>query len=113
MENSIRKIYNEIKSQTKVGEFTQLLELVEKEIDKNSEWQEAHFEIVSVIATELNKDEITSKVIEDRYSAQGRGGMYELAEELTDKFQKLHENSEWDGDFFDAIEEFLQEELFN
>jgi hypothetical protein len=81
-------------------------------MERNTDWIETYFEIVSVIATELNKDITVSKVIQDRYFAQGRGGMYELAEELTDKFQKLHGNTEWDGEFFDTIEVFLQTELF-
>ena len=31
----------------------------------------------------------------DRYIEQGTGGLYELAEELTDEFEKLHCNEEW------------------
>lgn len=37
--------------------------------------------------------------------------MYELAEELTDKFETLNQNREWDGEFFDEIEAFLIEEF--
>jgi hypothetical protein len=35
--------------------------------------------------------------------------MYELAEELTDRFEKMHEGYEWDGDYFDTIEEFMDD----
>lgn len=75
-------------------------------------WQETHFEVVSEITKELRKDKFTSKVIEERHEKQGTGGMYELAEELTDEFEKLYEGKFWDGEFFEAIEEFLKEKLY-
>ena len=42
---------------------------------------------------------------------QGAGGFYELAQELTDKFEMLNKDREWDGDFWDEIEQFLESEL--
>lgn len=54
-----------------------------------SSWQETHFEVVSIIAVRLFKNVIPASLAE-RYEAQGIGGMYELAEELTDKFEKLN-----------------------
>lgn len=77
-----------------------------------SSWTETHHEIVKVIGIELNKDESNSKVINDRYAEQGTGGMYELAEELTDEFEELHKDTVWDGEFFDTIDKFIQEKLF-
>ena len=44
---------------------------------------------------------------------QGTGGMYELAEELTDEFEKLNADREWDGEFFDEIEEFITSKAFD
>lgn len=79
---------------------------------KLSSWTETHHEIVKVIGIELNKDESTSKVINDRYAEQGTGGMYELAEELTDEFEELHKDTVWDGEFFDTIDKFIKEKLF-
>jgi len=75
-------------------------------------WMEAHHEVVSSIAIELNKNTIDSPVIAERCEKQGIGGIYELAEELTDEFEKLNEKREWDGEFFDEIEEFLTKKLF-
>lgn len=66
-------------------------------------WQETHFEVVSFIS--LNRDE--NFKLEEIVANQGTGGLYELAEQLTDEFEKLNENMEWDGEFFDAIELFL------
>lgn len=75
-------------------------------------WQETHFEIVSAITGEMRKDKFDSKVVDDRYAEQGTGGMYELAEELTDEFEKLNKGRDWDGEFFDEIAKFIQEKLY-
>ena len=74
-------------------------------------WQETHFEIVSAINTEYSKDE-PSGLVAERHSEQGHGGLYELAEELTDEFELLNKGRVWDGEFFDEIEEFLSEKLY-
>lgn len=75
-------------------------------------YMETHFEIASAIGNELRKDYFDSKVVEDRHEEQGTGGMYELAEELTEEFQKLNEGRLWDGEFFEEIEDFINEKLF-
>lgn len=74
-----------------------------------SAWHETHFEIVSAINSQLSisEDNMSNRV---KY-AQGTGGLYELAEELTNKFEKMHQGREWDGDFFDEVEGFIKEEL--
>ena len=74
-------------------------------------WIETHYEVVAAITLQLEENPIGSERIQNRYKAQGTGGMYELAEELTDKFETLNQNREWDGEFFDEIEAFLCEEL--
>lgn len=74
-------------------------------------WNETHFQIVSAIAVELQKDNISSKAICLRIETQGSCGLYELAEELTDKFESTNKGRIWDGDWLEAIEEFLKKEL--
>lgn len=74
-------------------------------------WQETHFEIVQVITKEWLKDNPTGTV-EERHAAQGHGGLYELAEQLTDEFELINKGRLWDGDFFDEIESFLNKELY-
>jgi hypothetical protein len=66
---------------------------------------ETHFEIVSHIERnwESNKHLL---VIQQQ---QGHGGFYELAEEITDAFELKNKGREWDGEFFDEIEEFFFE----
>lgn len=73
-------------------------------------WQETHFEIVQAITIEWMKDSPSGKVYEAQMTG-GHGALYELAEELTDKFESIHEGRDWDGDFFDVIEEFINENL--
>ena len=69
-----------------------------------SSWQETHYEVVSAITFYLhNHPEI---VIDG-----GTGRLYELAEEWTDKFEELNKNREWDGEFFDEIDDFMSEKL--
>jgi hypothetical protein len=72
-------------------------------------WQETHFEVVSEIA---KRDYLcTSTIIENIRESQGIGGLYELAEELTDRFEVLNKDREWDGEFFYEIEQYLNKEL--
>jgi hypothetical protein len=73
-------------------------------------WQETHFEVVSEITKNLRVDKPTGLVFKTMME-KGTGGLYELAEELTDEFELLNEGREWDGEFFDEIEEFLTEKL--
>jgi hypothetical protein len=75
-------------------------------------WQETHFEVVQVICEEISRDEPRG-VVKERHEAQGRGGLYELANELTNEFEELNNGREWDGEFFDEIEKFLIEKLFS
>jgi len=74
-------------------------------------WHETHFEVVKAITLEYMKDEPQGLVAE-RHGAQGYGGLYELAQELTNEFESLHDVCDWDGDFFDEIELFLNKKLF-
>lgn len=73
---------------------------------------ETHFEVVSYIESYMLDvggsayDDNTSVII-DRHKAQGHKGLYELAKEWTDEFQSIHENTEFDGDWLDTIDEYL------
>lgn len=43
------------------------------------------------------------------YRAQvGSLGMYQLAERMTDKFEKLHQGREWDGEFIEEVARFCE-----
>lgn len=75
-----------------------------------SSWQETHFEVVSKIQ-ELLFPPITSKVINEILENNGTGGIYELAEELTDKFEQENKGREWDGEFYEEVDKFLNKNL--
>jgi hypothetical protein len=74
---------------------------------------ETHFEIVQAITIEYMKDEPTGRV-QEAHDANGHGGLYMLAEELTDKFEQQYKNVKWgeDLDWFDTLEIFIKKELY-
>jgi hypothetical protein len=74
-------------------------------------WVETYFEVVSQITYYWRQDKCESPLVLDRYESQGTGGLYELAEELTNEFQLMNEGRQWDGEFFDEINEFLEKKL--
>jgi hypothetical protein len=75
-----------------------------------SSWQETHYEVVQAITLIAQKDEPYG-IVQERREAQGHGGLYELAEELTDEFERTYTQHFWHGEFFDTIEEWLNEKL--
>jgi hypothetical protein len=78
-------------------------------------WQETHYEVVAAITTELiSYDEYSNfnhQLIRTTLQEKGHGGLYELANDLTDEFELKNQDREWDGEFFDEIERFLDEKF--
>lgn len=74
-------------------------------------WHETHYEVVQAITMEHAKDE-PQGLVKERHDAQGHGGLYELAVELTNEFEKLNEGREWDGEYLQEIDEFMKAKLF-
>lgn len=86
-------------------------------------WKETHFEMVASI-TVLRGGEpflcpgdilpLVDKIhpfIQKIDDTQGTGGFYELAEDWTNEFELKHLNREWDGEYYDEIEEFVKQKL--
>jgi len=76
-------------------------------------WKETHFEVVQFITGHriktgyrIKTDGKSRSVINDTHATSGTGGLYELAEDWTNEFEQLHAGRQWDGEFFDEIEEF-------
>lgn len=69
-------------------------------------WMETHHEVVEFITLNADNGEVHR-----RRQLQGIGGIYELAEKWTDEFEKLHEGRQWDGEYFDEVEEFLASKI--
>ena len=79
---------------------------MEKDRLNKVEYLETFYEIVAAFYSYLD-----SKILQNIEETQGRGGMWEFAIKLTDEFQELHNNREWDGEFFDEIENFLIDKI--
>lgn len=60
----------------------------------------------------LNEDEDTwGRKLYDAQANEGTGGIWKLCEDLTDKFEQENIGVEWDGEWFEAIDAFLEKEL--
>jgi len=75
-----------------------------------SSWLETYHEIVSFITIERLSDKPRGN-IKEVSETQGIGGIYELAEDWTDKFEKEFEGYSWadEGDgYFETLENWLE-----
>lgn len=75
---------------------------------------EVHYEIVDRISLELVESFMVSNPsspIDRIYTAGGRKALYEIAKELTLKFQKKYKDHTFDGDFLDLVDAFFKEEI--
>jgi hypothetical protein len=80
---------------------------------------ETYYEVVDFISLYLSGTNIlygingSSNKIESLHNSVGHGGLWELAKELTDKFELQYTDEEWiDRDWFETIEDFLKKELY-
>lgn len=79
-----------------------------------SSWIETFYEMTQAITMEISKD-VPTGTVNERHEAQGHGGLYELSEELTDKFELKYKDVEWGSvelEWWDAIDAFVKEELY-
>jgi hypothetical protein len=78
-------------------------------------WAETHHEIVTIINYQINRDlDIFGdmpNLLDEILSTEGTSGIYDLCFELTNEFEKIHEGRLWDGDWLDAVIEFVQEKI--
>lgn len=70
-------------------------------------WKETYYQFSVAIQNHLDKMPEVNSVVWRRYTGQGLGGMWELAEEFTNEFEQLNKDREWDGEYFDEIDEFF------
>lgn len=76
-----------------------------KAVNGNACYLETYYEVVDYITRQLVDDDPTGKIALTAVM-EGRGGMYTLAEYWADEFEAVNSSREWDGEFYDEIEEF-------
>jgi hypothetical protein len=91
--------------------MVELTEVLDYSPQRDTGWIETHYEISGAIYLEFEKDNPTGLVAE-RHAAQGTGGLYELAEELTDEFEEMNKDREWDGEYIEELYSFIQNKLY-
>lgn len=77
----------------------------------DSEWYEAHHEIACEIDKRVENYDSQPTGFQEYYDDKGKGGMWVLAKKLTDEFCLLHENRDWEGEFFKELDRFLEQKI--
>lgn len=75
-------------------------------------WHEAHYDISNAITLELLHQNKGSKAVKQDQE-MGLGGIYEMARDLTFKFEKENEGVLWSEEkvYHDTMEEFINREI--
>jgi len=71
-----------------------------------SDWTNTHYEISNRI--ESIGDDESSEIL----NSLSMGERWELANLMTDEFEKQNVGREWDGEWFDEIDEFVNSKLY-
>ena len=75
-------------------------------------WAETHHEIVTIINYQIDRDfGDVPRLLDEILSTEGTGGIYDLCIDLTTEFESINEGRVWDGDWLDAVIEFVKEKI--
>lgn len=77
-------------------------------INELESWAETHYEISAAIEKK-SKDE--NSEIHEVIRNNGMFAKHGLAFDLTRKFEKIHDGREWDGEWIDEIDKFIEENV--
>jgi hypothetical protein len=77
-----------------------------KAVNGERNWLETYFELTSLIA--INANQKPTGVVKSVAESQGSVELCTLAIEWTNEFEKLNKGREWDGEFFDEVEDFFR-----
>ena len=80
-----------------------------------SDYLETHHEIVHEIALINNMEKFrSSEIVDKAQEKQGHGGLYDLAIDLTTKFEQENKGVNWgeEKEYFDTINAFIERELY-
>ena len=105
----------EFVKQTNLGGSQIILDKITEVKSAVRSWIETHYEIVCMITLALHEQTINQnlvKVLYDTQQREGICGMYDLAKEWTDEFEKMNEGRKWDGEFFEEVEAFAKKKIY-
>lgn len=79
---------------------------MKKFIGDFEDWQEVHYEVVSHLV--INEDLYLDKIDNSERQDKGTGGMWVLAKDITNDFQKEYLNEEWiELDYYETLWDFI------
>jgi hypothetical protein len=71
---------------------------------ENDSCLETYYEVSTFIERKADEE---CGVAYDTICSQGRGGLYTLAKMWTDEFEQLHIDRQWDGEWLEVLDEFI------
>lgn len=76
-------------------------------------WSDTHFEVCASVSNLMDDPIIldSSPAMKLAIDGHGRMGLYWLARDLTTKFEAENQGREWDGEWWEVLDEFLDREL--
>lgn len=74
------------------------------------DYLETHFEVVAELMYQLEEIELPELV--EIYEQKGRGGLWDLAKNITDEFETTHKDREWDGEWMDKLHKFIYNKIY-
>lgn len=80
-------------------------------------WRETFYEVVQGITCHINfisgfeENESVNDIVYETKDQFGTTGLYDLAELWTDEFELINKGREWNGEFLDEIEAFVNKKI--
>ncbi len=78
----------------------------------NTSYLETHFELSAMLYRDISK-EVLPELLKQEHTNHGYCVFYTLAEKWADEFEELNKDRQWDGEFYEEIEEFYNKKLAN
>lgn len=102
-----------------IGAFKDGVEFAESRLSEKfpngiTSYLETFYEVVNKFNLSWDSDLFcyNSDKLTFLYDNDGIGALYTYAEELTDEFELLNKDRKWNGEFFEEINEFLNNKLY-
>jgi len=77
-------------------------------MEDKTDYLETHYEVVKHLV--LNEDLYVDKLDRSAQKSKGMGGMWVLAERITDQFQKEYKDETWEEkDWFETLWKFIND----